>query len=142
VKRYQISLLVFGTIGLVALAEGWRTGIGKPSLPGSGAWLLVLGSIILLSSLALWREQSTNASPGKTGLFYITAAVLVFEFAYPRAGVMIAAILSAALSTRVFPGPGERWVIGTAALIALGIWLVLTYKFQIYLRLLPVGMGV
>ncbi len=140
----RILLAVLVLFGIISIADGLRSGLGSSSMPGSGGWILVIGSILTLASLCLLLEKGTNDRNrhGVDGLFYVPGAVLFFALTYGVGGLLVAAVASAALASRAFPGRGQAWIVPAAGLAALSLWLALSYELQMPVRLFPIGLGV
>ena len=140
---FRVGLILLVAAGLVSVAEAGRLGLGSLAMPGSGAWPLLVGLALLTATIPLWRQAEPSVAPDQKikAVLPIPGAVLVFALAYPLGGLLIAAVGSAFLASRVFPGAGRRWIAPAAALAAVAIWAVLNFELEIPIRLLPFGLG-
>lgn len=135
---------VLMAFGIIAMADGLRSGLGTVSMPGSGGWPLAVGAMLTLSSLVLLPARGASAPDGLDLRLWVqlSGAVVLFALTYGLGGLMLAAAASAGLASRAFPGRGQVWIVPAAALAALGLWLALSYAMHMPVRLLPIGLGV
>jgi len=138
-RGHRLLPVVLAGVGLLAVAEAFRLGLGELRQPGPGAWPLVaaVGVTVVAAWLAVTGIEDPEPVPLSDGTRIAAAigGIAIFVVLLPLLGMPLPALLVLTLWMRLF---GESWL--SSILVGVAGTVVLQLLFVNLLAVaLPVG---
>ena len=142
------SGLLFVTVGIVFAWGATNYNFGSSARPGPcffpfglGLLMAILGALVLFKSLAIETEGGDPIGPfAWKPLITILASVVVFGFALPRLGMVLALPLLIIIASLAGDEFGWKGVAVSCVVLTLGSWAIFILGLKLALPLWPVFM--